>query len=455
MHPGESGDTTRVNSESSIAESGARRSWRALPAAHRAALAATLLLVLFFAVRGAGLSLREQGNDFTVYYDAGRAALEGRDPLSVRYFIYLPVYAVAMAPLSLLPYGAAAVLWAAIGLVALVACAKLCIELLLPEGRGVGDGPPSSGWAWLWWAPAACVARPIDSNFANGQVNLIVLWLVLLGLRAVRRGNERGAGLWLGAATALKLVPGLFLAYLLARRSWRAAAWGALAVVALAFLAPVPLLGWNGNLRAMGHWWSTIAGPYARGGEELLEARGHLPGQSLTAVAYRLLSDSPASSARPEERANVASLDPDIVRALVRAAAALLLLAVLVPVAAWPRARGTPEQVREAALVASTALLIGPLVHKAHMVWLILPFAAALHAAFVERSRGAIAALAIAVLLVSGTAPALVGRGAATSFLTYNVVFWGALALHAWLLASVWQSTESGQLLHDSRASEG
>ena len=61
----------------------ARATWRSLGRGHRTALVLTALFCLVVAVRGAILGLREQGNDFTIYYDAARALLAGRSPIEV------------------------------------------------------------------------------------------------------------------------------------------------------------------------------------------------------------------------------------------------------------------------------------------------------------------------------------------------------------------------------------
>jgi alpha-1,2-mannosyltransferase len=417
---------------------GAREAWSALPPWHRAALAATWLCVLVFTVRGAVLTLRPGGNDFTIYRDASLALLEGRSPLDVDMYIYLPVFAVATIPFALLPYGAAAVLWAVGSLAGLVWSAWACARLL--------SRPGERSWPWLLWAPTAICLRPIDSCFANGQVNLWILALVLLGATALARGREVRGASWLGLAAALKLVPAIFLAWLAARRRWGAALVGGGVALAAAALVPLPWRGVEGSRADLAHWADEVPGPFARGGTDLHAAWPRTPGQSLTGVIYRLATDDPEQlldRSQPLAAPDPAALER--ARWAVRILTAAFLVALFLPLLLRPAPLGSSAWVRELALTTSTALLVAPLVHKAHLVWLILPFAAIVHATFSAESsrrerRSAAFALAVSVLLISGTAPALVGRREATYLLVYSAMFWGALALQAWLLVSVWRA---------------
>jgi alpha-1,2-mannosyltransferase len=417
---------------------GARGAWDALPAWHRAALVVTGLCALVFAARGAALTLRPGGNDFTIYRDASLALLEERSPLDVDMYIYLPVFAVAMIPFALLPYGAAAVLWAAGSLAGLVWSAWASARLLARPGE--------RSWPWLLWAPTAICLRPIDSCFANGQVNLWILALVLLGATALARGRELRGASWLGLAAALKLVPAIFLGWLAARRRWRAALVGGGVAIAVAALAPVPWRSVEGSRADLARWADEVPGPLPRGGSELHAAWPRTPGQSLTGVIYRLVTDEPEQlldRGQPLLPPDPAALER--ARWAVRILSAAFLALLFLPLLLGPAPLGSTAWVRELALTTSTALLVAPLVHKAHLVWLILPFAANVHATFSEHAtsrerRIAAVALTVSVLLISGTAPALVGRREATYLLVYSAMFWGALALQIWLLVSVWRS---------------
>jgi hypothetical protein len=412
---------------------------------HHAIHVVALLVCVWFAVHGTLAAWSANGSDFTIYYDAGRALIEGREPIRVFGFIYLPFFALCMAPLALLPYELAAVVWQAGSFAVLVWITRALVRIVRADGL--------SAPAWLAWAPLVCVLRLADSNFGNGQVNLFVLGVVLLGIQAWIEHRPRGAGAWIGLAAALKLLPAFLGIVLLVRRSWRACALLAATALACALLVPIVWPGWSTNVAGIQSWWQQESGPYLHGGETLLERRSYLPGQSLTPVIYRLITPMPATSlGNAGPSINVLDMDPEQAKWVVRAAQ-LVWFAVLV--AALIRSRkqdGAGSRLREFSLAICGALTLAPLVHKAHMVWMIVPFACVLAGAPDvmstpwRRVRWALVAASIA--LVGLTTPAIFGRALATSALSHNMIFFGLQCLSAALLVDVWR----GQGLRTSSA---
>ena len=413
-------------------ESGAQRP---RPNVHAVLCWLLIGLCVYFAWHGVHAGLRAQGSDFTIFYDAGRAVLEGRDPSQVERFLYLPAFAVAMAPLALLPYPAALVLWQAASLAALVWIASRCRRLC---ERELGRPLP-----WLAWAPLACVLRLADSNLANGQANLLVLGLIVAALEAWLAAREPRAGALLGCATALKIVPGFLILVFLWRRSRRAALATLASVIVLVLPLTAAVIGWRVDLGGIASWFHSQLVPYLHGGRALLAEHEYLPGQSLTATAYRLLCDAPATSAGAEgPRANLVELDPEQVKWIVRGLSACALAGLAVSLSVSVKRAARAARLREAALVTCTALALAPLVHKAHMVWLILPYAVLLAGApaglapLARRARWTL--LAFSVLAIGATTPALLGRWLATQALAHDSVFFGLAGVTAALLVDVW-----------------
>lgn len=393
-----------------------------------------LALCVFFAVHGVHAGLRPIGSDFTVFYRAGEELLAGRDPERVARFLYLPAFALAIAPLALLPYTLALVLWQFASLAALVwltqRCARWCAH------------PSGEPRPWLDWLPLVVCLRLVDSNLANGQANLLVLALVVAGGEAWLRARDGRAGALLGCAAAFKVLPVLLVLVFLARRSRRALLASAASLGAW-LLLPALVLGWRGNLDSLALWWRAVPLPHLQGGRALLEQNTYLPGQSLTAVAYRLLSATPATARGTEgPTAELVDLDPDTVVWIVRAlqASALALLCATLLVSAR---RETPAaRVHELALALCFALALGPLVHKAHMSWLLLAHAVLLSgpppglARIPRLARTLLIVLSIA--FIGLTPPAIVGRAFATRALMLNSIFLGLVAVTTALLIDVW-----------------
>ncbi|MCE3552111.1 glycosyltransferase 87 family protein [Pseudonocardia sp. RS11V-5] len=118
-------------------------------------------------------------------------------------FVYPPVAAVLFVPLALLPLPLLKILWTALGVALLV--------LVVRRSAALTGAAPAAGTVALLVA-AALWLDPVRTTFYLGQINVVLLALVLLDLTG-RPSRWRGAGV--GLAAALKLTPLLFVVYLL------------------------------------------------------------------------------------------------------------------------------------------------------------------------------------------------------------------------------------------------
>ncbi|MEZ6016704.1 MAG: glycosyltransferase 87 family protein [Planctomycetota bacterium] len=388
------------------------------------------------AVRGAEKALTDRGNDLTIYLDAGAALLRGASPYAVVDYIYLPFFAALVAPLTLLPAPWQVGIWQA--------CSVLCALAGIVGAARLVD-PRRVCW---WLAPATLflTLRLWNSNFAYGQANAFTFAALIAALHALRRGRDGWAGALVGAAAAFKIVPLLAAAVLVARRRWRALAATAAVSAGLLLGAPAALVGARGALELHREWYATLAGPYVEGGEALLAAHPRLAGQSALASFHRAFSGTLVSATNAELRATIVLLPPATVKLLVRlwiAAHLIALCALLLRSAALARARSASASDRldvDGALILCTALIVAPLVHKAHMSWSALAFAVLLTrlaAARGRRERALIGApLVLAALAIGGTARALIGQESALRCLAYDSIFIGVELLWVGLVAA-------------------
>lgn len=184
--------------------------------------------------------------DLRVYRGAVASWLDGRELYDYTYgrtpygFTYPPFAALLVLPMALLPY---AVVAAGHALLNVAVLAGLTRWLVTPLARRHGWPLP---WAWLWALPLVVVVEPVRETIGFGQVNLLLLALVLADVAALRRGS-RWAGVGIGLAAAVKLTPGLFVVWLLLTRRWRAArvAVGTAAAATLLALALAPATSWR------------------------------------------------------------------------------------------------------------------------------------------------------------------------------------------------------------------
>lgn len=195
---------------------------------------------------------------------------------------YLPVVPLLLSPLAAFGPKPAAVFWTLGHVVALAYSIKVL--------RGWVEAD-SSGRSHVLVLAAGLVALPAIIETAHfNQLSFFVLALVLAGLAALERGAPLRAGLWLGLATVLKLLPAVFAVWLVLKRRWTAL--GALAATAVV-VALLPCLavfgpGDTGNYHRL--WWEyNLRGAAARGKGDA-KLRSHLldyHNQSLTAVLMR------------------------------------------------------------------------------------------------------------------------------------------------------------------------
>jgi hypothetical protein len=106
------------------------------------------------------------GWDFSVFWEIGRAVLEGRSPYSVEFSRYPPATAFLFAIFALLPF-----MWA------YGAWTGLNVVLYIHRLRRMKLG--GSGWAWLLYTPFVF-------NILTGQVD-ILFWWAAMGLRPPRQ----------------------------------------------------------------------------------------------------------------------------------------------------------------------------------------------------------------------------------------------------------------------------
>jgi alpha-1,2-mannosyltransferase len=143
-------------------------------------------------------------------------------------FTYPPFAAILLAPLAVLPY------WAACLVLTLLTLGVLAL-VLVTVLRALGVRCDWRRVAAL--LPAAEVLEPVLRTLYAGQLDLLLLALVVLDVLVDTPRWPRG--LLIGIAAAVKLTPAVFLLYFLLRRDTRAAVTAVvtfLAATALGFL---------------------------------------------------------------------------------------------------------------------------------------------------------------------------------------------------------------------------
>ncbi len=299
-------------------------------------------------------------------YRAGAAALLDGDNLYTRGyevggitlpFTYPPLAAMLFIPLVLVPYPVALVTWT----VTSVALLWWCLVIVL---RHAAPRLADPRLVATWILPFALVAEPVRETLGFGQINILLMTLVLIDTLTTRPWLPRGV--LIGLAAAVKLTPAVFILVFLVRREWRHAAVTFLSGVGFTLVAAA--LSWT-NSRT--YWLDTLSDTSRIGGES------YSSNQSIRGLLARLAD-------RGE------SADSLVWLVLVLLSLGLIIWAMILA-----------DSMLWTVLLASTvALICSPVSWSHHWVWLV-PVAVTLGAAAGRTPR----VLAAAVMLAVFTSP--------------------------------------------------
>ncbi|MFF6953357.1 glycosyltransferase 87 family protein [Streptomyces iakyrus] len=365
----------------------------ALPRTDRGRLLLVLALATLVTLFTATVPLLRDWFDLRVYYGSidswvhhGGRVYDYRVPGTPYGFTYPPFAAVAMLPMALLS------LHAAIAVALLLNLAALAVVLRLLAG------PDRRRPGWYGWALIACLLalfEPLRDTFSFGQVNLLLLALVLADATLLATGRGRLAGVGIGLAAAIKLTPALFIGLLLVAGRRRAAA------VATAVAAGATALAAGVDPDASRFYWTEALWDTSRVGR-----LGYVSNQSVQGVLARLG-------------------EPD--RA-VWAVAVLLVLGV------WAlrarRAVAAGDWTAAFALTGLAACLVSPITWVHHLVWLLPSFVV-----LVRAGRPRVAGALYGVLCTSVVWLWFDDASGVDGFLGSNTYAWITLGLLLWLPA--------------------
>jgi alpha-1,2-mannosyltransferase len=316
--------------------------------------------------------------DLNVYNDAGQIARNSPGRLytwrlhpGIK-FTYTPFAALIFAVTSLIPWTALRWLMTAASAAALAGTVWLEMRALGWRGRRRVAGLFAFTAVALW-------TEPVQRGLHLGQIELLLMLLIVWDMCQSDQRWWKGAGV--GVAAGIKLVPLIFIPYLVLAGKLRQAA-----VACAAFVASA-LIGFVFLPHASAKWW--LSGYFVHAGN--VGDVGSLLNQSVLAVLTRAGGASVASS-------TLVWLAVLIVIGLPGCAAAALLDRSGRPVAGW-------------VTCALTGLLVSPISWDHHWIWIVPVIVLLTDAGLRSRAaaRWAYLALAAGVAAVYGDWPYLHG----------------------------------------------
>lgn len=344
-----------------------------------------------------------------------------------------PIMALMLRPLADLPPIAGALTWYYLKVVLTVLAFAAIIRIVSSASEPF---PP-----WAIGLAVLLSLRPVIGDLTHGNVNLLIMFLVVVSVFAFRSGWDISAGVVLALAIACKVTPALFVAYYLWKRAWRTLIGCAVGLVLFFLVIPGLSLGWSENWEYLTSWGQNMVLPYVVGG---VVTSDH-PNQSLPGVIYRLFTESPAFSTyindvyTPVEYLNWLSLSPRAASWLVKLCMAFFVGVVALTCRTPLSARRDWRLAAEASIVIVGMLLFSERTWKHHCVTLALPFAVLSHrlAYAPEHRRRIMAVLAASLALMTTTGSGLWSERWSDLALAYGAYVGAFLVLFAGLAAEL------------------
>ncbi|HEY7225820.1 MAG TPA: glycosyltransferase 87 family protein [Micromonosporaceae bacterium] len=280
--------------------------------------------------------------DLEVYRAGADALRHGTDlyaasePSTGLVFTYPVFAAMLFVPFSLLPDSLARGALTLLSLGALFVVVYLTVRHVRRARSTAGPRGTTLTWS-IGLSVGAIAVHPVWETLTFGQVNVILAAMVMVDLLTTRTGRWRGV--LVGIAAGIKLVPGIFIVYLLVTGQRRSALYAALSTLATVLIgfAVQPGPQWA-------FWTRYVRDPDRTGGI------AYVTNQSFLGVSARLLRD------------------PHPPGALSLALGVFVLVVALLLAARLTRAGDAFTAVT---VVAVASLLASPVSWSHHWVWVV------------------------------------------------------------------------------------
>ncbi len=214
-------------------------------------LVGVFLVGLFYVVYI--VRVKKDMSDFGVCYRAGQRVL-GQETLyrtvdGHLQYKYAPVSALFFSAFALLPFEAAKLVWYCLQLICLFAAFWISYRCLPSARRGKG---------FVIGLGLLILLKFTGREIELGQVNSLIIFILVLMLSVLIRRREFAAGILWGISIFFKPYALVFLPYFVLK--WRPKLLvSGIAVLAAGLFAPVFIFGWQGNLIVLGEWTDTLS----------------------------------------------------------------------------------------------------------------------------------------------------------------------------------------------------
>jgi alpha-1,2-mannosyltransferase len=351
---------------------------------------------------------------------------EGKNP-SIAHIgnAYSPFFYAAMVPFALLPNVVASIVWSLVNFAALAGIVALVRAVLRRSWEPQRLVSPV--WSLL------LAGTLVVDNLDLGQSNLVTLFLVCCSVYSLVQEEDAAAGLWLSAAVAWKVTPGIFLLYLVLKRRWKALLTSAAGMIVCLVGVPAIAFGPRQAILFAKGWIGLIVEPVMRGGlPRSINVEWTATNQSLDAFVHRAFTPF----GRDTFGGLHAWLDPAFLTDAGADRLALVLKFVVLGVLVVVCLRGGTDPRRappfEVSALLLAALFLSPVSWYSHYMALLVPYAVALQAI----RGGLVCRLSRFLAWSVGLSAATVAASLSVALRSYSLVFLGQLPFFFALVTS-------------------
>ncbi len=267
-------------------------------------------------------------------------------------YVYPPFFAFVLIPVSYINTTITKILWFLSSLFFLYYAVFLLIKNTLPENK-------KDDKYYLYFFPLAFTLRFIMDNFALGQVNILIMFILVLTLYFFLTGKDFYAGLFLGLAISIKLTSIVILFYFIYRRKFHITIYSVISIVFF-LLIPSIAFGIKKNIQYL-YEYSFIIKNFSD---------STINNQSLFITVKRLLSPIP-----PWDNlyVNFAELNEFQINLITIFIFSIITIFLSYLFRSKPKNRRNSNIYYEYSLVIICMLFFSPLSRKAHFVLLLIP----------------------------------------------------------------------------------
>lgn len=421
----------------------------------------TVAIILFLAYSIISVN-KSWNDDFRAYYQAGTFILSKVDIYDNNVvegrFLYSPLFALLMVPLSFLPQLLAATVWY------LVNVASLLLSIMIALYLNTGSAATLSDWIrtrlnfsnidrtlkLIIFFVFILSARFWINNIEHGQVNLLLWCLVLVAVYFIKSNRVVIATAFLSLSILIKILPLLVVFYYFSRKRYDVVALSFAWVVVLT-IVPAAILGWQHNTDLLTAWYHKILEPnFAVGAIGVGDSN-----QSFPAMLIRFMSDTPANE-ETGASVNLLSLPTQVI-SLISKLSTLAFVGVIGVFPFFQKKNAIERENVELSIVFLTGALVPTLAWKAYFVSAIIGYTTIVYYIIKTQDsylrRTLIALIAISFALHTLTSDGIWGWRIAHIFQSYSCVTLSILFLYTALLVTLLKQRTQTMTINQSRTS--